>query len=797
MIDGTIAPRCHHCAEPVAPGGPRLELDGALRDFCCEGCAGAARWIRDARLDDYYRLRSDAGARVEAEAADYASWDRDDIQAGHVRDVPGGREITLVTDGMRCAACAWLIDRALTREPGVLEIGANAITGRIRLAWDPTRTRLSVALSRLAALGFRPALARGLEIEREREATRRRWLLRLGAAGLGALQAMMVAEALYLDTSGHMPIPTRDFLRWITFLVSTPVIFWSGWPFLAGAWRELRHRQPGMDSLVAAGTLLAWGGSVVETVRGGPQVWYDTAVMFVFLLLAARLVEQRTRAVASAQVDALAQAQPALAVREVTSHTIETVPAGQLRTGDILRVPAGETLPADGELLDATAAFSEALLTGESHPVAHHAGDSVLAGTISVDRPVRLRVIATGSSTRLSALTRLVEQAQAHRPRLARFADRVAGGFVVGLSIAAVAVYAWWHIHAPDRAFEVLLSLLVISCPCALSLSVPAALAAAHGRLSKLGLLATRPDALDTLARATDLVFDKTGTLSTGRPGLVGTECFMTSGVALQMQEALALAAALERGSRHPLARSLAHFDDGRRADDVREIAGSGLEGVLEGRRLRLGCATFAAATRADDGRVWLGDGDCAFAAFELRDVAREDAAATLAQLRRQGLALHLYSGDAEQTVSAFAAQFDLPAAAGRLQPEEKLARVRALQSQGHVVAMVGDGLNDAPVLAGADVSFVVAHGAALAQQAGDFVLTQDALSRIPAAIDVARRTQRIIRGNLAWALGYNLLALPLAATGHVTPWMAALAMVVSSLTVTVNALRLTRPGRA
>ena len=797
MIDGPIAPRCHHCAEPVAPGGPRLELDGALRDFCCEGCAGAARWIRDARLDDYYRLRSDAGARVEAEAADYASWDRDDIQAGHVRDVPGGREITLVTDGMRCAACAWLIDRALTREPGVLEIGANAITGRIRLAWDPARTRLSVALSRLAALGFRPALARGLEIEREREATRRRWLLRLGAAGLGALQAMMVAEALYLDTSGHMPIPTRDFLRWITFLVSTPVIFWSGWPFLAGAWRELRHRQPGMDTLVAAGTLLAWGGSVVETVRGGPQVWYDTAVMFVFLLLAARLVEQRTRAVASAQVDALAQAQPALAVREVTTHTVETVPTGQLQTGDVLRIPTGETLPADGELLDTSAAFSEALLTGESRPVAHEAGDTVLAGTVSVDRPVRIRVTAAGSGTRLSALTRLVEQAQAHRPRLARLADRVAGGFVVGLLVAAIAVYAWWHFHAPARAFEVLLSLLVISCPCALSLSVPAALAAAHGRLSKLGVLATRPDALDTLARATDLVFDKTGTLSTGQPGIMGTECFPTPDTTLGETEALAIAAALERGSRHPLAQCFLAFDDGRSVHAVREQAGSGVEGVVDGRALRLGRAGFAAAVDVDDGRVWLGDGERAFAAFTVRDRARDDAASTLANLREQGLALHLYSGDAEQAVADFAASLDLADAAGRLQPEAKLSRVRSLQSQGHVVAMVGDGLNDAPVLAGADVSFVVAHGAALAQQAGDFVLTQDALARIPAAVEVARRTQRIIRGNLAWALGYNLLALPLAATGHVTPWMAALAMVVSSLTVTVNALRLTRPGRA
>ena len=785
--------QCYHCVEAVPAGAPQLELDGALRDFCCAGCAAAARWIRDARLEDYYRLRSVQGARVGTAQLDFAAWDGDEIQAAHARSVEGGREITLVTDGMRCAACAWLIDRALSREPGVLEVGANAITGRIRIAWDPARTLLSAPLARLAALGFRPSLARGIGIERAREAERRRWLLRLGAAGLASLQAMMFAEALYLDTTGSMPLPTRDFLRWITFLVATPVVFYAGWPFLAGAWRELTNRRLGMDTLVASCTLLAWGGSVVETLRGGPQVWYDTAVMFVFLLLAARLIEQRTRAVASAQVDALAQAQPALATRETDAGRIETVAVTRLAAGDTLQVAAGDTLPADGRLLDASADFSEALLTGESRPVTHAAGDAVFAGSIAVDRRVRITVTGTGTATRLSAIARLVDQAQAHRPRIARLADRVAGGFVVALLVAAVAVYAAWRIMAPDRAFEVLLSLLVISCPCALSLSVPATLAAAHGRLARLGVLATRPDALEALARATDLVFDKTGTLSTGRPEIIDTEVF----AAASAEEALALAALLERGSRHPLAQAFTAQDDGRVASDRREIAGAGVEGVVDGRTLRLGSAPFAISGGADDDRIWLGDGAQPLAAFRLRETTRDDAVATVRALEARGLELHLYSGDVEEAALAFATRLGIADAAGRLQPEGKLARVQALQRQGRIVAMVGDGLNDAPVLAGADVSIVVARGAALAQQAGDFVLTQDRLQRVPDAIDVARRTQRIIRENLAWALLYNLFALPLAATGHVTPWIAALAMVLSSLTVTLNALRLTRAARA
>ena len=788
-MSGTAPPgRCYHCGEALPTPAPQLAFDGEPRSFCCSGCAAAAGWIRDAQLGDYYRLRSQQGGRVDLSATDLTAWDRQEVQQGHARDVPGGREITLVTDGMRCAACAWLIDRALRQEPGVLEVSANAITGRIRLLWDPSLTPLSLPLQRLASLGYRPGLARGEALERARNAERRRWLLRLGLAGLASLQAMMFAEALYLDVRGQMPLPTRDFLRWITFLIATPVVFYAGWPFLEGAWREWRGRRLGMDTLVASGMLLAWGGSVIETLRGGPQVWYDAAVMFVFLLLLARLLEQRARAVASAQVDTLAQACPALATRERPDGRSETVPLALLAVDDIVRVAAGDALPADGQLLDVPASFSEALLTGESRAVTRQPGTPVYAGTLCIDQPVRLRVTGIGPATRLSTLTRLVEQAQAHRPRLARLADQVAGYFVLALLLTAVLVYARWHFTSPDRAFEVLLSVLVISCPCALSLSVPAALAAAHGHLARIGVLATRPDALESLARATDLVFDKTGTLSTGQMEIAA----ITTRIGSSREDALSLAAALERDSRHPIASAFADLPVTRIATAVLEHPGQGIEGDIDGRRLRLGTAPFAAGRR-DDGALWLGDGQHRLARFQLREASRSEARDVLATLAASRLQLHLYSGDAEATVAAFATRFGLADAAGRLSPEDKLDRVRALQARGRVVAMVGDGLNDAPVLAGADVSFVMADGAPLAQQAADFVLTHTSLLRVPDALSLARRTQRVIRQNLAWAVGYNLLALPLAATGHVTPWIAALAMVVSSLTVTLNALRLTR----
>lgn len=789
--DVACGPLCFHCNEALPSSPARLRIDGRERSFCCDGCAAAAQWIRDAHLDDYYRLRSEPAARVAADDADLALWDREDVLAEHARAIPGGRELTLLTDGMRCAACAWLIDRALSREPGVIDASANAVTGRIRIAWDPARTALSAPLRRLLALGYRPYLATGEARERGRRSERNRWLLRLGVAGLGAMQAMMFAEALYLDTSGAMSHPMRDFLRWVTFLVATPVVFWAGWPFLSGCARELRHRRCGMDTLIASSTLLAYGASVVETVRGGPQVWYDAAVMFVFLLLAARMLEQRVRSAASAQVDALARARPAFAVRECTDTTRETVPVGALAIGDVLHVAAGEAVAADGVLLEDVGHFEESLLTGESRAVHKAGGDPIYAGTICRERPVRMRVTAIGATTRLSQLARLVEQAQAHRPRLARAADRIAGAFVVSLLVATVIVFAAWSMYAPARAIEVALALLVISCPCALSLAVPAAFAAANGALARLGVLPVNADALDRLARVTDIVFDKTGTLGDGQPAL--TTVHTCDGFA--RDAALAIAAALERDSGHPLA---AAFPDARGpvdalvATEVCTRPGEGIEGVVAGTRWRLGQAPFACG-RADDGGLWLGDGTRAVARFEVQERARPDARHALDALRAQGIALHLCSGDDAANVGRLASMLGIADAHARHTPEAKLALVRALQRDGRIVAMVGDGLNDAPVLAGADVSFAMQEGAALAQRAADLVLALPALDRIPQSIALARRTRTIVRQNLGWALAYNLLALPLAAFGQVTPWIAALGMTASSLLVTLNALRLAR----
>ena len=785
-MDPSVADACQHCGEALAG---KLQA-AAPAGYCCDGCAAAAAWIRDARLDDYYRLRSASAGRVGDEAVDLSAWDREDLLREHAHAIDGGRRITLLTDGMRCAACAWLIQKALARETGVLDASANAVTGRIHLDWDPARASLSQILQRLAALGYRPYLATGDARERARVSERNRWLLRLGIAGIGTFQSMMMAEALYLDFDQQMPAATRDFFRWLTFLLCTPVVFYSGWPFLAGMWRELRQRHVGMDTLIATSTLLAYFASLFETIRGGLHVWYDAAVMFVFLLLAARMLEQRARNVASAQVDALARARPAFATRERGDGVREWVPLGELREGDVACIAIGESVPADGVLLDERGWFEESLLTGESGAVRHVRGDAILAGTVTREQPARIHIVRTGAQTRLSQLTRLVEEAQSHRPRLARLADGIGRRFVVSLLAVAALVYVGWRLHDPARAFEVTLALLVISCPCALSLAVPSALAAAHGALARLGVLATRGDALETLAGVTDIVFDKTGTLTGEQPVLAATTDFDGDPAG-----ALAIAAALERDAGHPLAAAFAHADRGASVHEVRAVPGCGLEGHVDGQRWRLGRADFA-CRGVDDGALWLGDGQRARARFEIREAPRADAAEALARLRALGLRVQLSSGDGAAAVAAVARTLGIDDAHARQHPEDKLALVRWLQAQGRVVAMVGDGLNDAPVLAGADVSLAMDAGAALAQRAADLVLTGPGLLRIPAAIGVARATRQVIRQNFGWALVYNLLALPLAACGLVTPWIAALGMAGSSLVVTLNALRLGRADR-
>lgn len=772
---------CFHCSEPLS--GPGLRAEG--RDYCCSGCLAAAQFIHQQGLDDYYRLRTDRGSRPGQ--SDLSVFDRPEVQARYAEREGDHCAIELAVEGMHCAACAWLIGESLRRLPGVQDASASVVSARLRLAWKPDQVKLSEALQRVEALGYGLSLAGTNAQQEQRRKARRTLILRLGIAALATMQAMMFSEALYLDKAGEMSLATRDFFRWLTFLMSTPVLSYSAWPFWRGALNEWRLRRFGMDTLAALSIALAYGASLIETVRGGPFVWFDAAVMFVFFLLLARSLEGMLRARGQAQLDRMAAARPALAIRRVGAQS-ETVPAEEIRVGDVVLVAAGATVPADGELVSSSAEFDESLLHGESRPQSRAQGERVLAGSICLNAQIEIRVLAVGADTRLSEIERAMVRAAETRPALARWLDTLVQRFVlIVFGIALLTAIVWSQIDS-SLALPYALAVLMVSCPCALALAIPTAILAAQSKLVRSGVLCLDTDALLKLRQVDQVVFDKTGTLTEGHPRIVATEVF---GV-LNAETCLALARALEQHVHHPIAEAFAGASPWQ-AREVVVQAGSGVSGVIDGQAYRLGSADFCDATGADRDGVFLRDAQGLLARFRLQDALRAEAAAVVASLRAEGVQLTLLSGDQASAVRTVADQLGIADARAGLSPEAKLAALQQSRREARTVAMLGDGINDAPVLAAADVGYTLAKAAPLAQHASALIALNGRLDGFLATRRMSAALHRVIRQNLAWAMAYNLISLPLAATGVVGPGLAAIGMSVSSLLVTLNAMRLYR----
>ena len=808
----TDAAHCYHCGNRNPdPRRWRCELHGAERTFCCAGCLGIATTIHAAGLDAFYDRRVapvDAPSQERETPDEWSRWDEPAAQAGVVRAADGGaREISLLLEGIHCGACVWLVESWLARHPGVREVGVNFATRRARVVWDPAEARLSGLLRAIAAIGYRafpydPARREALMRRESREL-----LLRLAVALLAMMQVMMFAVPTYVTVDGIEPAH-RLLLEWASLTMTLPALLYSGAPFFRGAWRDLRHRRPGMDVPVALGLATAFAGSAWSTFYGEGAVYYDSVTMFIALLLCARYVELVARRRGGDAVESVARARPRTAERLhawPARRDVETVGAATLASGDFMLARAGGTLAADGEIVDGRAHVEESILNGESRPRLASPGDAVQAGSVVRDGVLVVRVTAAGEATRLAAIERLAERAGAERPRIARVADRVAAWFVgTLLALAAGTAIVWWQLD-PERALEVTFAVLVVSCPCALSLATPAALAAAAGALARRRVVIARADALETLARVTHVVFDKTGTLTTGR---VALREVLPQGTA-RSADAVALAAALEAHSEHPLAQALrAAVADPSvlpSIDEFSVVPGHGVEGRVAGRRVRLGRPEFVAAlsgrvlppdvARIDAASTPVALGDTAgfIALFALGDEARPGAALLVRRLQRMGITPMLLSGDRAATVTVVANALGIADARGDARPEDKREAVRRLQAEGAVVAMVGDGINDAPSLAQAQVSMSLGSATPLAQWTADVVVLGDELPRIADAISHARRTLSVVRQNLLWAFAYNIVAIPAAALGHVSPLVAALGMSASSLVVVANALRVGR----
>lgn len=801
---------CFHCGQPVPFAVDySVVIDGEPRRMCCPGCQAVARAIVDSGLTDFYRYRTEppgtAAELVPQILRAHELYDRDDLQRSFVRGTGGQvREASLILEGIVCAACVWLNERHVGHLPGVLEFRINYSTHRAQLKWDNDRVRLSEILDAIVAIGYQahpfdPGRQEALQ-RKERAAA----LRRIAVAGLGAMQVMMIAVALYAGDYSGMDTGLRGFMRWVSLVIATPVVVYSARPFFQAAWRDLKKRQLGMDVPVALAIGAAFVASAWATVSQSGEVYFDSVTMFTFFLLVGRYLEMMARHKAGQAAEELVRLTPATAARLGARGDPEIVPVADLQPGDRVLVKPGETVPADGTVLEGGSSVNEALVTGESLPRRRVAGDELVGGTLNVESPLVMRVEKIGQDTVLAAIVRLLGRAQSEKPRLALLADRVAAWFVGAVLIVAAAVFWFWFERAPEDAFWITLSVLVVTCPCALSLATPAAITAATGTLTRLGLLTTRGHALETLAKATDIVFDKTGTLSHGRLELVGVDVHG----ALDREACLRLATGLEIRSEHPIARAIS--ESGHQAytvSELRTVPGEGVEGTFEGLRYRLGRPQFTCQRAAEslevgsgepgETRIVLSGEGQLLAILRFRDSLRPEAAQSVRALRRLGLDVSLLSGDAHDVVEFTGERLGIDHVQGGLLPGQKLERLRALQDRGRIVAMVGDGVNDAPVLAGAQVSLAMGGGAQLAHASADMVLLSDNLDHLAKGVEMARHTMAVIRQNLVWALAYNVVALPLAAGGFVAPWMAALGMSASSLIVVVNALRLREvPGR-
>ncbi len=792
---------CFHCGEP-AQGEPAitLQLSGQEHFFCCEGCKAVCSLIQNEGLDGFYDFRTEAAATpkelTRQETDGLRELDHPLVQASFVSPVKGGSEATLLIGGITCAACIWLLERHMAKQSGALSFSVNHSTQRARLVWDPTVSRLSDLLIAIHQIGYTARPYQADEAEQALKAENRSALIRLAVAGVGSFQSMMLAFPLYFELISDLQAEFVDFFRWFSLLVATPVVFYSARPFFSNALRDLRARHMTMDVPVALAIGSAYVASAWVTVFGGEEVYFESVCMFTFFLQLGRYIEMQARYRTGLTGNALAGHQPRVATR-LQGDQSDLVAIASLNPGDEILVRPGETLAADGVIIDGHSTLNEASLTGEYLPETRAPGDTVHAGSVNGENSLKIRITRAGAKTRLSSILRILDRVQAEKPKVAQLADRLAGKFVTQvLLITPVIGLGWWYAGA-SNAFDIMLSVLVVTCPCALSLATPTAITSATLRMRKSGLLPTRGHTLESLNDIDTVVFDKTGTLTRGELEITDAEPLTD----IAIERCNWLAASLEKHSGHPVAKAFQSLPSGS-AQQVQSHLGGGLSGLVDGQKFFIGHRQFIEdqihcnSPDLSDGPgivVWLASEKQWLARFSLDDEVRPEAAEAIETLRQKGIDTVLLSGDRSGHVQMIADKLSLDRAIGEASPEEKLAELQRLMANGKQVMMVGDGLNDLPSMAGARVSVAMGGAADLTQLNADAVLLGNRLTALPEALTLSQSARRIIRQNMSWALAYNLIALPIAAAGLVPPWLAAIGMSVSSLIVVLNALRLSR----
>jgi len=799
---------CYHCSSIISLGDfIKAELGGVSRSFCCPGCMAIAQTIHGEGLEVFYARRIQSSDKPSAYLAlneipeKLKPYDDPSLRGRFTRPYGevGELETTLRLEKIRCAACVWLCEQHLRRIAGVNDVQINYVTQKVIVRFSPEKTSLAKLLFEIERIGYEAwPFEPSLSSDRAKK-ERRQLLTRLGVAMLGMMQVMMYAWPTYV---GADITPEFDLLLgWTSWILTVPVMVYSAGPIFQAAWRSVQSfRQThmlGMDVPIALALALAFIAGTINLMKGSGQSYFDSITMFVAFILAARYVELLARQDAQGGAEALAKQLPATCERIFNypkSQEFEVVPVVNCNPGEVLRVSPGEVVPADGVLIENPSALDESLLTGESKPVEKKIGDRVYAGTHNILNPLFMRIDAVGQSTRIAGIASLLDQALLAKPVMVSLAEKWAAYFVAFLLLSAFISSAIWLYFDPSQAWTVLVSVLVASCPCALSLAVPTAMAAAQGAVTKLGLLIVRGHVLEGLVKSTDLVLDKTGTLTMGQPEL---QNILNLRKGYRREDVLILAAALEAGQRHPLALSLL------RAAQLEKLSPAILsepvvnqlgKGLSSG-SYRLGSAVWLGlqqnAQEGQYGQVHLADDQGLIASFVFLDTPRPGLEMFLKTAKSRNIIVHLVSGDDPATVAWWANHVGIESYQGGCTPENKYDYIERLQKEGRFVWAIGDGVNDAPLLACADISIAVGAGAPLAAAGADAILTAVSLEPLAKTLRLADKTQMIIKENLLWALIYNVLAIPAAMMGLVNPWVAGIGMSLSSLAVTLNAWRL------
>jgi Cu2+-exporting ATPase len=797
---------CYHCGE-IVPNTLNLSLviEKTSQPMCCIGCQSVAQTIVDNGLEEYYRFRTSLAQKGEQLIPEQLQrnklLDDNSLQDEFAYQTDEFKETILTVDGISCAACAWLIEMQLSKVIGLININVNATTQRATVRWDNDQVQLSELINYIANVGYQALPFKASTAEQLNKTQRKNYIKRLGISGILMMQVMMIAFGLYFGAFSGMDEYNLIYLRYASLFLTIPIVTYGAFPFYKGAINALKIKRLSMDVPVAIAISLAFSASAWATITQQGEVYFESVSMFTFLLLIGKFLEFRARSRAAEVSANLLKLMPMTATKLVDENGIKKtllLPAKKLCPFDIVLIKPGEIVPADGTIISGCSQLNEAMLSGEHLPLNKSVGDKVFSGTINGDGNLHVEVKYASEHSFLSQLIRLSESSQAHKPKLAMLSDKIAQYFVAIILLTAIGTALYWQQHLPDEAFWITLSVLVATCPCALSLATPTALTCATTHLNREGIMIKSAHVMETLPNITTIAFDKTGTLTSGDFSITETQIFSNKDMEFTKQHVLAIAAALESYSEHPLAKPFSFFRDYSYQTDKVEIkSGFGIQGRVNGKSYKIGKPTWLLnetnkRAQFETASCVLLENNKLIAVFYLTDEVRQDAKALLSDLKSNGIKTIMLSGDNAAGCENVQALLQLDNVHSALTAEDKMMLIKQQQvNKKSTVAMVGDGVNDTPVFGAAHVSIAMGSGTDIAKSSADVILLNNRLKSIITLRHIAYKTRRIIWQNYCWAFGYNAIVLPLAVTGYITPYMAVIGMSASSILVITNSLRL------